>query len=280
MNTTRALLNLALPSIVVALAVTGCVAEPEAAVAQNEGAISGGERCMLPGGTDVPRAPLPRCAVVAPAGAKVRRQASTTSAEVQPSGWGGLPCGWDLQLASTSLGTTVASCNLWGEVDARAAAANVHGFIHASLIDCKMLDEGDDVFDARVRRACGESLDVEQRPPTYVPSTCNADEGWQSITTHSAVALSGGAGRDAAAVSTAAGKNARVAAIFRAYDGGMYIGCFKTSVSARFGGASSSTATFAVATTSPFFATAGGTTRHASQASVEYFLVDGDADVR
>jgi hypothetical protein len=246
----------------------------------SEDAVTSGASCNLPGGTDAPGAKAPRCAVIAPAGAKLRKTASITAAEVQPEGWGGLPCGWELSLASTSIGSSVASCNLWGEVDGRAAGEDISGFVHASLLDCQMADERADEFEARVKTACKNSYGTGAAgTTTYAPAECAPEAGWTKVATHT-IALTQGEGRDAAAIATAAGKSAKVAAIFSASAGGQYLGCFKTGASGTYGGAAALQSTYAIGTTSAFHAISGNKTTYASSATVEYYLVRGEATVR
>ena len=100
------------------MACTATSGDEESGATQD--AVVGSEKCMLPGGTDTPGAEAPRCRVVAPAGAKLRATASATAAEKQPVGWGGLPCGWEMSLTDTAMGTTVSSCSLWGNFEGKA----------------------------------------------------------------------------------------------------------------------------------------------------------------
>lgn len=283
MITYRSILTLVLAASALAIATAGCAVEPgEEAPGESADEVVGTNKCMLPGGTDKPGAKAPRCAVVAPLGARIRASASLTAREVQPEGWGGMPCGWELSLQDTSIGSSVSSCNLWGEFSGTAAGKPLHGFAHSSLVECQMADESAGEFDARVGRACKGTFASAAVPaaPTYSPSSCAPDAAWRKVASHNGVPMTQGMGRDAAAVSTQPGKSAHIAAIFRAYAGSTYLGCFKTSGSRTYGGAAAVQGTYSVASTSPFHVINGGVTTWATSATVDYFVTAGDATVR
>lgn len=289
MNTTLFASKVSLSAVLLALAAVGCAAENASEEAASSDSALASTDCYanVTPGTDNPGASSDSlCIITADLGAKLRAEASASSADLLSSaGWGGLPCGYQLHVDlrnpnAAVLGEKANSCSVWSYGTAVVNGEKASGFVNASLFKCRGVNETNDEFVKRFTPTCTDfSNDTGASEPQ--PDTCEPGPGWKKMASHDGIRLDDGSGADSALVTTTS--KSRIAAIFKAYRQNAhgqtdYVGCFRTKGSGTYG--ANVSAAYSINTTEGFYEYEGGVKRYATWADVEYFVVEGNASIK